>query len=845
MKFATRILLVIASLVGCAAAAEELAILGPNYPRVFFFRASEGGSSRRGMTYEQWSAEFGRLYGIMGKCLDEEVVGREARNPEWFTRFKREHPSQVVLLHFNGNARDPRHGTEKYFPGHWIYRKATRILADVPAESGETTIRVEDVGDFQVNTGRYRTSADDIALFGLTADGKHDWQHCEQVQLVSVDKQANTIRVKRGCYGTRPLAFRAGRARAAAHMVEGPWGRNNHLLWYYNFSTHCPKDAEGKTCADRLVDDLAAWFGKGGKLEAFDGLEFDVMFHETRGDTDGDGEPDDGFLDGINQYGIGVVEFARQLRNRLGPHRIIQGDGALGPGGRRSQRAFGILNGIESEGWPNLHDWHFEDWSGGLNRHAFWQANAFKPVFNYINHKWTEPVPGKPGEHKNPQVPFARHRLVFAAAQFVDAMICYSFAPPHAGWGPIGIWDEFVCGKANRLGWLGKPEGPAVHLAATTPNGLDRLDALAQRLSGSVTARMNGETLVVSSTQPSDRDLVFSIPDLPVGGGDLVVFVTMKGEPRKGYPSEMARFAEIGIAGGATSLMSRKPEQTGMAFRGCAEQAIDAASGARVQYQPSVTIGGKTLPAYAIHPPFRSGKGYVFWCADVVVPARSELRFSLGMSEKSPQRSDGVWFSVLAASLHGNTPGAFTKIFEEPTKAHDWLPRSVSLAPWAGQRIRLKFVADCGPKDNAVTDQGFWGDVKIAPAGVPDERLINPMAYMTWVNDRFFTSVFYFRDVLSKRVDLTFQVEGNEPVTIQRISAHTYPDVMYRLFENGLVLANPSHAPFTFDLTKLAGGRNYRRIQATSGQDSDANNGQRVGPRVTLGPLEGLFLVRD
>jgi len=510
--------------VNAAENTANLTILGPDYPRAFFFRACESGPSNKRMTYEKWAAEFGRLSGIIGKCLDEEVLGREANNPEWFSRFKRDYPNQVVLLHFNGNARDPLYKTEKYFPGHWIYRKATLIISDVPATSGETVIKVENVRDFHVGTGRYRTSNDDIALFGVTPDGKHDWNYCEQVQLISVDQNASTIRVKRGCYGTKPLAFKAGKARAAAHQTEGPWGKNNHLLWFYNFTTHCPRDAEGKTCADRLLDDLAAWFGKGGKLEAFDGIEFDVMFNVTRGDTNGDGEEDNGIIGGTNQYGIGMVEFARQLRKQLGPNRIIQGDGALGPGGVRSQRAFNILNGIESEGWPNIHDWKFDD--------------------------------------------------------------------------------------------------------------------------------------------------------------------------------------------------------------------------------------------------------------------------------------------------------------------------------WANQRIRLKFVADCGPMNNATTDHGFWGDVKIVRANIREEMLTPPKAYMTWLNDRFFASTFYFRKLRSKTVDLTFHIEGSEPVTIQKITAHSHPDAMYRIFENGIVLANPGHSSYAFDLAKLSPGRSYRRLQATAGQDTQANNGENIGATVTLGPLEGLFLLR-
>lgn len=835
--------------VNAAENTANLTILGPDYPRAFFFRACESGPSNKRMTYEKWAAEFGRLSGIIGKCLDEEVLGREANNPEWFSRFKRDYPNQVVLLHFNGNARDPLYKTEKYFSGHWIYRKATLIISDVPATSGETVIKVENVRDFHVGTGRYRTSNDDIALFGVTPDGKHDWNYCEQVQLISVDQNASTIRVKRGCYGTKPLAFKAGKARAAAHQTEGPWGKNNHLLWFYNFTTHCPRDAEGKTCADRLLDDLAAWFGKGGKLEAFDGIEFDVMFNVTRGDTNGDGEEDNGIIGDTNQYGIGMVEFARQLRKQLGPNRIIQGDGALGPGGVRSQRAFNILNGIESEGWPNIHDWKFDDWSGGLNRHAFWHANSHQPAFSYINHKWIEPDPGNPGETRNPDVPFSSHRLVFAAGQFTDSMICYSFRPPANGGGQIAIWDELVCGTANKPGWLGKPQGEAVHLAATVPDNLGGIgaqpsEALAKRITGDVNARLTNDGIIISPAGDKGDDLDFSISDVPVAGEDLVVFVTMKGSPRKGYPVEMARYAEVGIASGGLSLTSPNPGMTGMALRGAAEQPIDPASGARVTYSQSVKIGNTSLPAYSVHPPFTSGKGYVFWCADVKVPPNSELRFQLGMGEKSPQRSDGVWFSVLAAPIADGKASSFTKIFEESTKAHAWLARSVSLADWANQRIRLKFVADCGPMNNATTDHGFWGDVKIVRTNIREEMLTPPKAYMTWLNDRFFASTFYFRKLRSKTVDLTFHIEGSEPVTIQKITAHSHPDAMYRIFENGIVLANPGHSSYAFDLAKLSPGRSYRRLQATAGQDTQANNGENIGATVTLGPLEGLFLLR-
>ena len=89
----------------------------------------------------------------------------------------------------------------------------------VPAEAGESTIRVADASQFRVDSGRYRQHNDDIALFGMNGDA-HDWYHCEYVKLLSVDREAGTITVRRGCYGTPPLAFRAGESRAAALQVR-------------------------------------------------------------------------------------------------------------------------------------------------------------------------------------------------------------------------------------------------------------------------------------------------------------------------------------------------------------------------------------------------------------------------------------------------------------------------------------------------------------------------------------------------------------------------------------------------------------------------------------------------
>ncbi|TWT82837.1 hypothetical protein CA13_43000 [Planctomycetes bacterium CA13] len=826
---------------------ESLAVMSDQYPRAFFFRGAERAYSEKAYpTYESWRSDFDRLQGIMGKCLDEECLGREIRNPEFFTRFKREHPTQAVLLHFNGNARDPRYQTENFFPGHWIYDTAITITSDVAPESGESVIHVADTQTFKTASGRYKTSNDDIALFGITADGKHDWEHCEQVQLIDVDPTANTIRVRRGCYGTRPLRFTANASRAAAHTTEGPWGKNNHLMWYYNYTTHCPRDSQGKTCADRVVDDLAQWFGPTGKLAAFDGLEFDVLFNRTHGDTDGDGIGDDGVIDGVNQYSIGVVEFARQLRQRLGNNVILQADGALGRDSSASQRAWRIFNGIESEGWPNLRDWQFDDWSGGMNRHFFWRENAFPPALSYINHKWNQSVPGKPGVNEHPNVPFSSHRLTLAASQFFDAAVCYSFAPRPDPDGKFGIWDELRCGTEHRLGWLGRPLGPAVRIAKQHDDLLSATGTgprLAKRIRGPVTTKVTEEGLQISSTNPNTSSLDFQIRGIPCDQPNLFVAIKMKGATMKGYPSEMARLAQLGVSGGMIDLLAQPPLDTGLKTRAADRECpLDRNTGANVASR-TYAINGESLPAVFVHPPYRDVKGYTFWTQEADVPPDSELRFSTGMGQLSPERSDGVSFQIHATEvLNGNVGRQYVPLFEYTTNSHQWIPQAISLKSLSGKRVRFKFIVDCGPKDNSTTDQAYWGAVKIVKKGAPENEITKFVQHMTWVNDRIFESGFYYHDIRSSEVDLQLTVENNEPIWIESITAHAHSDAIYRVFERGIVLANPSRSPYTFDLDAIAPGLCFQRLQGTKSQDQKTNNGLPVKGHVTLSPLDALFL---
>ncbi|MBN1343261.1 MAG: hypothetical protein JXQ73_11310 [Phycisphaerae bacterium] len=836
---------------GGEAGLSRLGVLEGGYPRAFFFRAAEGMASNPRMSYARWSETFSRLMGIEGKALDEEIPGRSKRNIEFFTRFKREHPEQLVLLHYNGNGRDPRDASGGYFGGHWLYYNGATIVADVPASEGESEIRVSDARLFHLNMGRYRNANEDVGVCVLDEGGRPDWSASEQAQLVAIDLKRNVLRVRRGCYGTRPRGFRAGKAYAAAHVTEGPWGKGSHLLWYYNFSPCCPRDAEGRRCSDVLLEELVGWFSPGGKLAAFDGVEFDVMHHQrfrpgqrkTRGaDADADGRIDDEVVGGRNVQGLGVIEFCRRLRERLGEEKLILADGTT----VNSQRAFGILNGIESEGWPWLGDWEINDWSGGLNRHFYWRSHGRRPVLNYVNHKFTTGG-AEPGSRVRPEVPFKVHRLVLAAAQFTDSAVCYSYAPDSEPGERFGIWDELWMGVRHRLGWLGKPLGPAVRVAM---EGRDLLGGEGRSVAASFVRRFSGDGVTIAADGDRLRvegkgegDLAFRLRGVPCEGRDLFVSVTMSGKAMAGYPVEAARLTWVGIAASDRLLISPEVPYVGMQVRGGPEVDADAETGAAVRFFRKRALGGEARDCYMVHPPYRGGTGCTFWQRDVAVPVGGRLEFYLGMGEKAPARSDGVTFRVLIAEARDGKAGAFAKVFESAQVESRWTRHEVSLAKWGGKTVRLRFVADCGPRDNATTDHGHWADVRLLGGDGADE-VTEPVGYMTWTGEEAFTSGFYFRDVRSKAVDLEFKVEGSEAVWLSGVTAHARPDVMYREFERGVVLANPSDREYAFDLPAMFAGRSFRRLQGSSRQDPQTNDGSEVSGKLVLQAREGLFLIR-
>ena len=817
-----------------------------NYPKALFFRDSEkiGRSKNSGLSYGRWEDNYSQLMGIIGKVLNNELPTITPRGSEAFKRFKKEHPEKLVMNHYNGNARDPRHERDKYFAGHWLYYNGAKITSDVEAEQGISVISVDQPLLFKENIGLYNNVNEDIGLCILDENGMPDWHNAEQVKLLSVDVVSKTITVKRAQYGTKPLTFAAGRAYAAAHMHTGPWGKGANLLWRYNHSVDSPRDTSGKRTIDVRVEEIKSQFAPGGRLHGFDGLEFDVLLHTPskiingRGaDCNADGVIDNCIIEDRQVYGIGVVEFMRMLRGELGSDKLILGDGHSG----RHNRAFFINNGIESEGWPDLRDHAITDWSGGMNRHYFWQQNGHKPTLNYIAHKFQL-------EKRGGHIPFSTHRLVFSAGVFTDSAIAPGLQPKQDGSSKKTVWDEFVMGVKSEPGWLGKPKGPAVHLFEGSP---DLLNGELTGMTNESLKRIKPDEDTLCSIannslvcKANNRDISFVVEGVPVDSDNLTLRLRVTGAPMAGYPVEVARLMEVELSKAGESLITRNTPWAGVGTHIAGEvEGIPETSGAKIRYR-NATIGNISKPSYMVHPPGKRNKGYTWFKRDVFVPVDGILDFYTAMGKRSLTKGDGVWFSIQVLDDSKDGVEKNTEVFEHSQQKNQWVHHTVSLKEYSGKKVTLKFIADSGPYGNSIADQSFWGAVQVRGRNAQSigKEGVERYKYMSYVNSVPFTSRFFYPKVNRKSADVRVTIEGGEPVTIEALSVHAMPDVVYREFENGIVLANPGLTPFTFNLDEIAPGRKFRRIQATKMQDVRVNNGGQVAGTLTLEAKDALFL---
>lgn len=566
-----RRLLVVAALVAAAlmvdilgqppARAAELEIFTDGYPRVFGFRRPEGDAVAHRLDasctldqdspcYQAWKEKYAFYDGIEGKAFDETQPNREWAR-QYFLWFKETYPDKYVMLHFSGKARDPKlAGTENYDPSHWLYYPGSKATADIPAPTSPselTTIPVEDASQYRIDIGLDEQDLEDIVIVALDQDGEPQWDHSEQVKLVSRSLAENTITVRRARYGSTGRAFTAGRAYLASHAYDGPWSDTAPLLWNYSFSADCRvHPVTLKRCTDILAEEVAGYLT--GPLSTFDGVEFDIfngtipVAMATRGiDTDGDLLIDNGIdpQSGDNRFLLGQYSFAQELRSLL-PDKLLMGDGQL----PTHARSFDQFNGAEYEGWPLLEDSTIEQWSRGLNIANFWDQRGVEDPhrFSYFVHKY------KTESTKNVT------RLDLSIPQYMD----YA-ANTYANYPKVSQdWDEMVEGAESVPNWLGFPAGPAVRVAKTAPDLLGNHGVLSDAV---FVSWLSGAGMIFENAAPEGAVKVSSGDGSPINfrlndvtttassgnPRDVVLFTTFRAEPLPNRPPGEGRKVDVKV----------------------------------------------------------------------------------------------------------------------------------------------------------------------------------------------------------------------------------------------------------------------------------------------------------
>jgi hypothetical protein len=436
---------------------DQLDIFSDKPLKQLYFRYTEG--SLRNMPEAAWMKRWSRFDGIVLKAYGEEGAPFTQKERDTLKRYKQTFPEKALLLHFNGRARDPLFQPIQGTARDFLYFGGTKNKSAIYSNEVISKIYVEKAGVFrrmrELPDGVY----DDIVLVKVDSKNRLDWTQFEHAKVIEVNFDNRFIKVKRDITSVGKIAGKPGQVHIAMHAAKGPFfAANKQRLWEYNWFAALDKEAKENTLQTSLVNFLATELLTNSRF--FDGVSIDVLT-ETRSsrvfgystllDLDQDGKGDTPSEEFDHLHSLAIYQFLEKLRFRLSTDKLIIADGAS-----VNQRAVGLLNGIESEGWPNFRDPEIKQWSSGLNRQRYWNEFGQSPQFSYF--KLAEYL-----DEQNKKIIPTRsaRRLAIAGAILTGAAI----SPAHRPNGvPFHKWPEF-----RELRNLGKAIGEIQSIRDSTP----------------------------------------------------------------------------------------------------------------------------------------------------------------------------------------------------------------------------------------------------------------------------------------------------------------------------------------------------------------------------------------
>jgi len=150
--------------------------------------------------------------------------------------------------------------------------------------------------------------------------------------------------------------------------------------------------------------------------------------------------------------------------------------------------------------------------------------------------------------------------------------------------------------------------------------------------------------------------------------------------------------------------------ETGECLRGQSETTMEGRTLA-VAYWSDQSCGNVSKRSLFMHPPYAGGVGYAFALTEPIslptAPAAA-FRCEVGKGDGSDP-GDGVLFRVAVVDAAGTE----TLVAEKQWIEHAWTGFEADLSRWKGQQVRLKLIADVGPRNDSTGDWACWTNLRI------------------------------------------------------------------------------------------------------------------------------------
>lgn len=370
--------------------------------------------------------------------------------------------SEKKIIYHGAHAAISSDFRSEVFPGHWLFTSGTIITKSINTTA--TTFKVEKPDVFVVGDHAMISYRNKITQ-------KRDWDTVEEVLISSIDSENSKITVKRGQNETSPVAWSTSLNNTeiviTPHVYQTTTDPGD--AWQINVSLNSPVNPDtGETGYEFYAKWVYEYIWVGIMQEKGDGIQLDsgrwgYFSAEYSIDTNNDGTPDYGFVNGVNVYGLGSSKYIKLLREKL-PHRaILQIDSNTTNGGYRNPND---INGIEMESFPNIENY---DYFGNsfIHLRQFVSHAEFDPMSYPFTKDDTELYQCDPesAESDTSEIETNSYfRIGFATALLLGMPYAYAPQTDISGEKCFGLyaWDEYFGGNLNQTKWLGEPKSEAL-----------------------------------------------------------------------------------------------------------------------------------------------------------------------------------------------------------------------------------------------------------------------------------------------------------------------------------------------------------------------------------------------